>query len=83
MWRIFYIDVQYNCRLSNEYGGEIPWEKKTIKICMAGFGNVGVRFTRLLLEKERELRDDYGCLPGAGHRCLHAQQGHDDEPAGP
>ncbi len=36
-------------------------EKKTIKICMAGFGNVGVRFTRLLLEKERELRDDYGC----------------------
>ncbi|WP_278550738.1 hypothetical protein [Cloacibacillus evryensis] len=35
--------------------------KKTIKVCMAGFGNVGVRFTRLLLEKERELREDYGC----------------------
>lgn len=35
--------------------------KKTIKICMAGFGNVGVRFARLLLEKERELRDEYGC----------------------
>lgn len=35
--------------------------KKTVKICMAGFGNVGVRFARLLLEKERELRDEYGC----------------------
>ena len=32
--------------------------KKTIKVCMAGFGNVGVRFTRLLLEKERELREE-------------------------
>jgi homoserine dehydrogenase len=34
---------------------------KTIKFCMAGFGNVGKRFARLLLEKERELRSEYGC----------------------
>ncbi|MFR5879414.1 MAG: hypothetical protein ACLUEQ_00645 [Cloacibacillus evryensis] len=34
--------------------------KKTIKVCMAGFGNVGVRFTRLLLKGTRAARD-YGC----------------------
>lgn len=34
---------------------------RIIKYCMAGFGNVGVRFARLLLEKEAELRAEYGC----------------------
>ncbi len=28
---------------------------------MAGFGNVGARFARLLLEQERQMRDEYGC----------------------
>lgn len=34
---------------------------RIIKYCMAGFGNVGVRFARLLIEKEAELRKEYGC----------------------
>lgn len=34
---------------------------RVIKYCMAGFGNVGVRFTRLLLEKSVELAAVYGC----------------------
>ena len=33
---------------------------RVIKFCMAGFGNVGVRFTELLLEKKEELARDYG-----------------------
>lgn len=35
--------------------------ERTVKICMAGFGNVGVRFARMLLEHERSLRDEYNC----------------------
>ena len=35
--------------------------ERTVKICMAGFGNVGVRFARMLLEQERQLADEYGC----------------------
>lgn len=35
--------------------------EKTVKICMTGFGNVGVRFARMLLEQERQLADEYGC----------------------
>lgn len=34
---------------------------RTIKFCVAGFGNVGGRFTELLLEKETELRESFGC----------------------
>lgn len=34
--------------------------EKSVKICMAGFGNVGVRFARMLLEKEQELREKFG-----------------------
>lgn len=33
---------------------------RVIKFCMAGFGNVGVRFAQLLLEKKDELARDYG-----------------------
>lgn len=35
--------------------------ERIVKICMAGFGNVGVRFARMLLEQERSLREKYGC----------------------
>lgn len=34
---------------------------RTIKFCMAGFGNVGRGFARLLLEKKAEFAADYGC----------------------
>jgi len=34
---------------------------KNIKFCMVGFGNVGVRFAELLLEKETQLQEEYGC----------------------
>lgn len=34
---------------------------KNINFCMAGFGNVGVRFMELLLEKESEIRAKYDC----------------------
>lgn len=33
---------------------------KELKICMAGFGNLGRRFSQLLLEKEEYLRNEYG-----------------------
>ena len=33
---------------------------RIIKFCMAGFGNVGVRFAELLIEKKEELARDYG-----------------------
>lgn len=36
--------------------------KKNIKFCMVGFGNVGVRFAELLLEKEASLLEDPGCI---------------------
>lgn len=32
-----------------------------MKICMAGFGNVGVRFARLLLEKAGQLSEEFDC----------------------
>ena len=32
-----------------------------IRFCMAGFGNVGKAFARLLLEKKAELAAEYGC----------------------
>lgn len=35
--------------------------ERTVKICMAGFGNAGVRFARMLLEEERRLAEEYGC----------------------
>ncbi|MBQ6929865.1 MAG: hypothetical protein IJN27_06155 [Oscillospiraceae bacterium] len=35
--------------------------EKTLKICMAGFGNLGKRFAQLLLEKEEYLLEEYGC----------------------
>ncbi len=34
---------------------------KNIKFCMVGFGSVGVRFAELLLEKEKELQEEFGC----------------------
>ncbi len=34
---------------------------KNIKFCMVGFGNVGVRFVELLLEKETQLREEFDC----------------------
>jgi homoserine dehydrogenase len=34
---------------------------KKLKICVAGFGNVGKEFCRLLVGKRRELRSEYGC----------------------
>ena len=34
---------------------------RTIKICMAGFGNVAISFLSLLLQKESELMSDYQC----------------------
>ena len=34
---------------------------RKIKFCMAGFGNVGKAFARLLLEKKAELAAEYGC----------------------
>lgn len=34
---------------------------KTIRFCMAGFGNVGAKFIELLVEKESELLRDYNC----------------------
>lgn len=33
---------------------------KRLKFCMAGFGNVGTEFCRLLLDKRQELNDDFG-----------------------
>lgn len=35
--------------------------EKTLKICMAGFGNLGKRFSQLLLEKGQYITDEYGC----------------------
>lgn len=34
---------------------------RSINFCMVGFGNVGIRFTELLIEKEAQLREEYGC----------------------
>ena len=34
---------------------------KIIKFCVAGFGNVGARFMKLLLEKEAQLKEEYDC----------------------
>ena len=34
---------------------------RTIRFCMAGLGNVGKAFARLLLEKKEELAAEYGC----------------------
>ena len=33
---------------------------KELKLCMIGFGNAGREFCRLLLQKQAELRDEYG-----------------------
>ena len=35
--------------------------KKELKICMAGFGNLGKRFAQLLMEKEEYLLKEFGC----------------------
>lgn len=35
--------------------------KKELKICMAGFGNLGKRFAQLLIEKEDYLAEEFGC----------------------
>ena len=35
--------------------------KRNINFCLVGFGNVGVRFTELLIEKEAQLQEEYGC----------------------
>lgn len=33
---------------------------KTLKICMAGFGNVGRNFCKLIQSKQKEIRNDFG-----------------------
>ena len=47
---------------------------RVIKYCMAGFGNVGVRFTRLLLEKSVELAAVYGCEMCLTAVCTRSSQ---------